>query len=247
MLASVSTRRLPRNVRELQMLDAAVVEFARLGFHAASMDDIAARAGISKPMVYAYLGAKDDLFVACLHREGTRVMQAIVDVVDPALAPDEQLWHGMRAFFSYVAANRDGWSVLYRQSQGPFADEVAAMRARMIEVVAGMLARAVESRGRLPRTTDLTPLAFALVGASESLADWLADHPDEKPDSVAGRLMNVVWLGAAQLLDGVTWRPLAPDVASQSTGLSWPPPSSVAEPGNGDYPPAAVAIRRRPS
>src|SRR5258705_6659420 len=185
MLASVSAR-LPRSVREPQMLDAAVVEFARLGFHAASMDDIAARAGVSKPMVYAYLGTKDDVFVACLHREGTRVMQAIVDVVDPTLAPDEQLWHGMRAFFGYVAANRDGWSVLYRQAPGPFADEVATMRARMIEVIAGMLARVVEGRGTAPRTTDLTPLAFALVGASESLADWLADNPDELPESVAG-------------------------------------------------------------
>ena len=207
MLASVPARRLPRSVRELQMLDAAVVEFARLGFHAASMDDIAARAGVSKPMVYAYLGAKEDVFVACLHREGTRVMQAIVDVVDPDLGPDEQLWHGMRAFFGYVAANRDGWSVLYRQGRGPFAGEVATMRARMIEVVTGMLARALENRGRSPRTTDLTPLAFALVGAGESLADWLVDHPDERPDSVAGRLMNVVWLGAGQLLDGAKWQP----------------------------------------
>ena len=207
MLASVSARRLPRSVREPQMLDAAVAEFARLGFHAASMDDIAARAGVSKPMVYAYLGAKDDVFVACLHREGTRVMQAIVDVVDPALAPDEQLWHGMRAFFGYVADNRDGWSVLCRRAQGPFADKVATMRTQMVEVIAGMLTRAVEGRGGSPRTTDLTPLAFALVGACESLADWLADHPDEQPESVAGRLMNVVWLGAGQLLDGVTWRP----------------------------------------
>jgi hypothetical protein len=116
----------------------------------------------------------------------------------------------MRAFFGYVAANRDGWSVLYRQARGPFADEVAAMRARMIEVVGGLLTRAVEGRGRSPRTTDLTPLAFALVGASESLADWLADHPDEQPESVAGRLMNIVWLGAGHLLDGATWQPLAP-------------------------------------
>ena len=207
MLATMPGRRLPRSVREIQMLDAAVVEFARLGFHAASMDDIAARAGVSKPMVYTYLGAKEDVFMACLHREGTRVMQAVVDVVDPELGPDEQLWHGMRAFFSYVAANRDGWSVLYRQGRGPFAEEVAAMRARMIEVVTGMLARAVETRGRSPRTTDLIPLAYALVGAGESLADWLAEHPDEGPESVAGRLMNVVWLGAGPLLDGAKWQP----------------------------------------
>jgi AcrR family transcriptional regulator len=208
MLATVSAKRLPRSVREPQMLDAAVTEFARRGFHAASMDDIAARARVSKPMVYAYLGAKDDLFVACLHREGTRLMQAIVDVVDPGLAPDEQLWRGMCAFFRYVADNGDGWSVLYQQARGRFADQVAVMRLHMLDVVTGMLERAVVGRGRTPpRASDLVPLAYALVGAGESLADWLADRPDESPDAVAGRLMNVVWLGAGQLLDGAHWQP----------------------------------------
>ncbi len=214
MLASVSatklvSKRLPRSVRERQMLDAAVVEFARHGFHAASMDDIAAGANVSKPMVYAYLGSKEDLFIACLHREGTRVMEAIAEVVEPHLGPDEQLWRGMRAFFGYVAAHRDGWSVLYRQSRGPFAGESDRMRTRMIEVVAGMLTRAVESRGRQTRATDLTALAYALVGACESLGGWLLDNNDESPDLIASRLMNIVWLGTGHVLDGATWRPPA--------------------------------------
>src|ERR1043166_775901 len=204
MLASVPGKRLPRSLREVQMLDAAVVEFARRGFHEASMDDVAARAAISKPMLYAYLGSKEDLFVACLHREGTRVMEAIVDVVRPDLAADAQLWCGMRAFFAYVAAHRSGWILLYRQARGPFPDEWASMRARMIDVVTGMLSRAVVARGRPARPVELTSLAHALVGASESLADHLADHPDESPDSVASRLMNIVWLGAGHLLDGAT-------------------------------------------
>jgi len=189
------------------MLDAAVVEFARLGFHAASMDDIAARAHVSKPMVYAYLGTKEDLFLTCLHREGTRLMQAIVDVVRPELGPDEQLWRGMRAFFGFVAAHRDGWAVLYRQARGRFADDLARMRSRMIDVVAGMLMRAVEARGRKPRPAEINALTIALVGAGESLADWLADHPEESPDATASRLMNIVWLGAAHLLDGASWQP----------------------------------------
>ena len=62
MLARVSTsptfKRLPRAVREQQMLDAAVQVFSRRGFHAAGMDEIAELAGISKPMVYAYLGPR---------------------------------------------------------------------------------------------------------------------------------------------------------------------------------------------
>jgi AcrR family transcriptional regulator len=189
------------------MLDAAVAEFALRGFHAASMDDIASRANVSKPMVYAYLGTKEDLFVACIHREGTRLMEAIVEVVDPLLGPDEQLWHGMRAFFGFVAAHRDGWSVLYRQARGPFSQESARMRARMVDVVTGMLTRAVETRGRRARAADLTALAYALVGAGESLADRLVDNVDESPDATASRLMNIVWLGAAHLLDGASWHP----------------------------------------
>lgn len=217
MLASVSIaepetvrpKRLPRAIRERQMLDAAVAAFAEHGFHAASMDDIASRAHVSKPMVYAYLGSKEDLFTACLHREGTRLLEAIIEVVGSGLTPDEQLWRGMRAFFGFVARHRDGWLVLYRQARGqePFATELARMRTRMVDVVTGMLGRVVEARGRPVRIPELTALALALVGASESLADRLADHPEESSDVTAVRLMNVVWLGAGDLLDGATWTP----------------------------------------
>ncbi|NYH44294.1 AcrR family transcriptional regulator [Micromonospora jinlongensis] len=202
-------KRLPRAVREQQMLDAAVKVFSRRGFHAASMDEIAEDAGISKPMVYAYLGTKEELFVACLHREGTRMMQAIAGAAAPDLPADERLWRGLRAFFGFVGAHRDGWAVLYRQARGeqPFAGELAAMRARLVEVVAGMLDHALRAEGREITAVDLEVVAYALVGATESLADWLADHPDADPEKTATRMMNVAWLGAAQLLHGVTWRP----------------------------------------
>ncbi len=201
------TKRLPRAVREPQMLDAAVSAFAELGFHDASMDDIAARADVSKPMLYAYLGSKEELFVACLHREGTRLLEAIVDVVDPGLNPEQQLWRGMRAFFEFVAANRAGWSVLSAQARGAFAAERAMMRARMVDVVDGMLARAVLARGRTPRPDELSTLAHALVGAGESLADWLASSPELTPEALATRCMGIIWLGVGNLVDGAVWQP----------------------------------------
>ncbi|WP_176739162.1 TetR/AcrR family transcriptional regulator [Micromonospora matsumotoense] len=209
MSSTPSFKRLPRAVREQQMLDAAVKVFSRRGFHAASMDEIAEDAGISKPMVYAYLGTKEELFIACLHRETARMMLAIAGAAAPDLPADQRLWRGLRAFFGFVGAHRDGWAVLYRQARGsqPFAAELAAMRARLVEVVAGMLDHALRARGREVAGTELEVVAYALVGASESLADWLADHPEAEPEKTATRMMNVAWLGAAQLLDGVTWRP----------------------------------------
>lgn len=191
------------------MLDSAVRVFSRRGFHAASMDEIAEDAGISKPMVYAYLGTKEELFVACLEREGTRLMEAIAAEVVGADTPDQQLWRGLRAFFTFVGAHRDGWAVLYRQARGqqPFAGASAEMRERMVEVVAMMLGRALAAEGREVRDTELQVMAYALVGASESLADWLADHPEADPEKTATRMMNVAWLGAGQLLRGQTWTP----------------------------------------
>ncbi|WP_184838556.1 TetR/AcrR family transcriptional regulator [Allocatelliglobosispora scoriae] len=194
------------------MLDSAVRVFARHGFHAANMDEIAELSGVSKPMVYAYLGTKDELFVACLNREAGRLLESVAGVIDPTLPPDQQLWRGLRAFFAYVGAHRDGWAVLYRQARSsePFATELALMRRRMVDVIAEKLAAALEAEGRKVGEDELVTMAFALVGAGESLADRLADSPDEDPERTATRMMNAVWLGAGQLLHGEKWRPAPP-------------------------------------
>ena len=205
----VTSKRVPRAIREQQMLDAAVSVFAHRGFHAASMDEIAEIAGISKPMVYAYLGTKEDLFTACLHREATRMVEAVVGAVGTTTRADEQLWNGLRGFFAFVGAHRDGWTMLYRQARGrePFASEWAAMRGRMVEIVALLLSRAVAGAGGRGGPADIEPVTYALVGAAESMADWLVDHPDEDPERTAARLMSFVWLGAEDLLRGTSWRP----------------------------------------
>lgn len=239
---SPSFRRLPRAVREQQMLDAAAKVFSRRGYHAASMDEIAEDAGISKPMVYAYLGSKEQLFIACLQREGTRLMEAIVEAAgadwyepnpalersDPEPGLEKRLWRGLRAFFGFVGAHRDGWAVLHRQARGepPFAGELAGMRARMAQVIAGLLGGAPTADGSRPASdrggpgngddvrpgpdeTELEVLAYALVGAAESLADWLVDHPEADPDRLADRVMDVLWLGTGHFLRAVD-QPAAP-------------------------------------
>src|SRR5262245_22378366 len=190
------------------MLDAAVTVFSRRGFHAASMDEIADEAGISKPMLYAYLGTKDELFVACLHREGTRLMEAIVRVVEPNLPPDEQLWRGMRAFFGFVCEHRAAWSLLSRQARGlgPFGPVIYEMRRNLVDVVTGLLARGITvAWGREADPDEVTAMAYALVGVAESLADWVVEHAREDPEVTATRVMNFVWLSADDRRRGISW------------------------------------------
>jgi len=204
-------KRLPRAVRERQIMDAAVDVFSRLGFHAASMDEISEVAGISKPMLYAYLGSKEELFATCIRRESTVMMEAIAGGVEADQPPDVQLWSGLRAFFGFVGENRASWQVLHRQASsqgGPFAAELAEMRGRAVSLVAALLARSSQSQD-VPSASEqeAESLAAALVGAGESLADWWLDHPEEPAGVVASRLMNLVWMGFGDLVVGNIWHP----------------------------------------
>ncbi|MGH3758693.1 TetR/AcrR family transcriptional regulator [Actinophytocola sp.] len=201
-------KRLPREVRERQILDAAVRVFSERGYHSASMDEISDVAGVSKPMIYAYLGSKEDLFAACMHREAANLLDAVTRGVRLELPPDMQLWHGLRAFFDFVGEQRESWQVLHRQAisqGGPFSEEVLAMRDQAINLVHTLLARVAAKRGLDDNATEA--LAAALVGAAESLADWWLDHPDVPSKVVASRLMNLAWMGFGGLVEGNVWHP----------------------------------------
>lgn len=207
-------RRLPRAVRERQILDAAVEVFSAHGYHAASMDEVAEVAGVSKPMVYTYLGSKEDLFGSCIRREAKRLLDAVAAGVDTDMSPDMQLWSGLRSFFSFVGDNHSSWLVLHRQALsvgGSFAEEVSAMRARSIELVAAVVV-ATGTRQGIGEQAEKSAegLAAALVGAAESLAVWWLDHPDVSDGLLASWLMNLVWLGFGDLVQGEVWTPNFP-------------------------------------
>ena len=187
------TKRLPRAVREQQMLDAAVDVFSDRGFHETSMDTIAAKAEISKPMLYLYYGSKDELFAACIHREGLRFLEALAPAGAPNLTPREQLRAALEGFLGFVGANRKSWMVLYRQAVGQqaFAGTVQSSRDRLIELTAHLL----ESSTKDPDAAhDYGIIAIALVGAGEAVADRVAGGEIEV-DAAADLLESLAWRG----------------------------------------------------
>ena len=128
------TKRLPRAVREQQMLDAAVQMFSVNGYHETSMDAIAAEAEISKPMLYLYYGSKEELFGACLDRELTRFVDDVRSKIDFTQSPKELLRNAVLAFLNYIDANRASWMVLYTQatSSQAFAHTVREGREQIL-------------------------------------------------------------------------------------------------------------------
>lgn len=194
-------RRLAPEVRRAQVLDAAIAVFSEEGLHGASMDAIAARAGVSKPSVYAHGGTKDELFAACLAREAERLLTTMTAAVRPGAGPGDpgpeaRLRRALRAFFHAVTTHRQGWTVLYRQaSTGEFSGPVDAARRGIVLRAAELLAADLGGSAR-----DNEPIAHTLVGAAEGLTDWWlgAEHPTdgrEPADLLADMLMAVVWPG----------------------------------------------------
>jgi AcrR family transcriptional regulator len=113
------TKRLPRAVREQQMLDAAVQMFSVNGYHETSMDVIAAKAEISKPMLYLYYGSKEELFGACLDRELTRFIDGVREEINLEQSPKDLLRNTIVAFMRYIDANRASWIVMYTPATHP--------------------------------------------------------------------------------------------------------------------------------
>ncbi|MCC3770344.1 TetR/AcrR family transcriptional regulator [Streptomyces sp. UNOC14_S4] len=217
---------MPRAVRERQMLDAAVEVFARRGYRAASMDEIAELAGASKPLVYLYLNSKEDLFSACIRREAEALIAAVRAGVDPDAPADRRLWHGLRGFFAHTAAHPEAWAVLHCQARThgePFAQEVGALRQELVDVVTHLIVATAEENGGggsapLP-WQEASGLAHALVGAAESLAGWSNGRTDKVPSErdTAETLMNFAWAGLDNLMNGRRWAPARSQVSSVSS------------------------------
>jgi AcrR family transcriptional regulator len=187
------TKRLPRAVREQQMLDAAVQMFSLNGYHETSMDTIAAEAQISKPMLYLYYGSKEDLFGACLNREMGRFIDAVRADIDFEQSPKDLLRNTIGSFLRYIDANRASWIVMYTQatSSQVFAQTVREGREQIIELVAGL----VRAGSRTPRPdADHEMMAVALVGAGEAMATRVSTG-DIDVDAAAELMIELFWHG----------------------------------------------------
>lgn len=211
-MSAVKSKRMPRAERERQMMDAAVRTFGQRGYRAASMDEIAELAGVSKPLVYLYLNSKEELFTACIRRESNALMEAVRAGVEPDLPADRQLWTGLRAFFEHTADNPDAWAVLHQQarSQGePFVGEVAVLREEIVAFVTGLIGAAAREAHHDPALPDrdVAGLAQALVGAAEALAGWANVTPGVSAREAATTLMNFSWAGLENLMHGRGWQP----------------------------------------
>jgi AcrR family transcriptional regulator len=184
---------MPRERREQLILDVAGQVFARAGYNSAAMEEIAELAGVSKPMIYAYFGSKEGLYLAYIERAGGELLERLESATPRDRQPASVLRARIAEFLSFVEEHADGWKVLFGEvaSTRPFAEQVADVRGRIALAIRQMIEAGVAScSGYQPSAADA--IAHALVGAGESLANWWLDHPEVPRDQVAAWYFGVV-------------------------------------------------------
>ena len=190
------TGRLPRSARRKQLLAAAQEVFVAQGYHDTSMEDIADRAGVSKPVLYQHFPGKLELYLALLDTQAEALSQAVHDALAKT-DDNQQRIHGvLSAYFTFV--DRDDEDGAFRLIFETDLGNEPAVRER-VEAVTGKTIAAVADTVASDTGLDREQaelLSTALTGAAQVAARWwLAnDRPVSQADAIR-LLESLLWRG----------------------------------------------------
>ncbi len=185
--------------RRAQLLDVSRELFAERGFEATSIEEVAHRAGVSKPIVYEHFGGKEGLYEVVKDREVQRLIALITDSL-VGEHPRVLLEQAASALLKYIETETDGFRILIRESPvasttGIFASVIGDIATQVEYILAGQF----KARGY---NTKLAPLySHALVGMVALVGQWWLDARKPSRDDVAAHLVNLAWNGLGNLED----------------------------------------------
>ncbi|GGN11128.1 TetR family transcriptional regulator [Lentzea pudingi] len=184
--------------RREQLLDVSRALFAERGFDATSVEEIAHRASVSKPVVYEHFGGKEGIYAVVVDREMQRLMDQIVGALDVGAHPRELLEQAACALLDYIEGSTDGFRVLVRDSpvastSGTFSSLLNDIASQVEHILALHFAKQGYDR-------KLAPLyAQALVGMVALTGQWWLEARKPKKDEVAAHLVNLAWNGLSAM------------------------------------------------
>jgi AcrR family transcriptional regulator len=185
--------RLPADQRRRQLLDVARDVFAEGGFLATSMDDVALRAGVTKPVLYQHFPSKRALYTELLQDTGTQMLEALEAATKNAPSGRERVEAGFAAYFRFVIGNRSAFRLLFGASMRNDAEF-----SRIAEATIAAAVEAVSPLIDIPTSPEQrTVLANALVGMAESVSRRAVHDPDAEADAerLARWVAEMAWFG----------------------------------------------------
>jgi AcrR family transcriptional regulator len=188
---------MPAAQRREQLITIGRQLFAERGFDATSVEEVALRANVSKPVVYEHFGGKEGLYAVVVDRE----MRALLDRVTTALTgghPRELLEQAAWALLDYIEEETDGFRVLVRESPGMAASgNFSSVLNDVAHQVEHVLGGEFKARGYDPKLAEL--YSQALVGMVALVGRWWLEVRKPRKETVAAHLVNLAWNGLSHL------------------------------------------------
>ena len=186
--------RLPRGARRLQLLRAAQDVFVAQGFHAAAMDDIADRAGVSKPVLYQHFPGKRELYLALLEEHVGELADRVAEAMAGTTDNHERVVGAVRAYFDFIDAEGEAFRLVFESDLRNDAD-VRAVVDRGTEVCVEAVAEVIATdTGADPQRALM--LAAGLTGLAETSARWwLPRKGTVSRDEAVALMASLAWRG----------------------------------------------------
>jgi AcrR family transcriptional regulator len=184
--------------RRQQLLDVARSLFAEKGFDGASVEEIAHRANVSKPVVYEHFGGKEGVYAVVVDREMHYLLSQMTSALAEEAHPRLLLERAAFALLDYVEGSADGFRILVRAS--PVASATGTFSSLLNDIasqVENILGVQFSSRGYEPELAAL--YSQALVGMVALTGQWWLDVRRPRKEDVAAHLVNLCWNGLSNL------------------------------------------------
>jgi AcrR family transcriptional regulator len=188
--------RLPRSARRKQLLAAAQQVFVAQGYHAAAMDEIAERAGVSKPVLYQHFPGKLELYVALLDTHCDAMLARMQQAMAATNDNKQRVRNAMSAYFDFVDHESEAFRLVFEsdlRNEDPVRERVQRVETGCISVVADTI---MGDTGVSRARAEL--LAAGLVGAAETAARfWLANGRRVEKGEAEQLIASLAWRGIA--------------------------------------------------
>jgi len=198
MVVAMATRKkLTAAARRAQLIEVGRAAFAKGGYEATSVERIAKRAKVSKPIVYEHFGGKEGLYAVIVDRE----VEHVVAIISRAIAtgsPRERVEQAALAFLTYVKDRPEGFAVLTHDAPvGASRGNFSSLLSDVAERVGKVVAVAFKEAGFDPKAAPI--YAHALIGMVTFVGQWWTEEQKPPVDKVASHIAGLAWMGLRHL------------------------------------------------
>jgi AcrR family transcriptional regulator len=188
--------RLPASERRAQLIEVGRTVFANHGFKGASVELIAKRAKVSKPIIYEHFGGKEGLYAVVVDREMDYVVRRIVEAISSG-SPRERVEQATLAFLDYVKNHPDGFAVLSQDSPSASGGTMSSLLNDMAERVGTVFEPMLKEAGYDPKVAPI--YANGLIGMVTFVGKWWTEERKPSVKHVAQHLSALAWMGLRHL------------------------------------------------